>query len=87
MKCLSNHKVIPYADLQSGKIDIRNLHQMKYCKVYEEQVLRFICETCGELIVDHPAAGHTLVNLENAAKGQRTKIEQLISSSKKSKMH
>ena len=86
MKCLSNHKVIPCADLQSGKIDVRNLHQKKYCKVHEKQVLRFFCETCGELIcrdctvVDHPAAGHTLVNLENAAKGQRTEIEQLISS-------
>ena len=86
MKGLSNHKVVPYADLQSGKIDIRKLHQKKYCKVHEEQVLRFFCETCGELIcrdctvVDHPAASHTLVNLENATKGQRMEIERLTRS-------
>ena len=82
-KTFSKHKVFPYADLQSGKIDIRKLHQKKYCKIHEEQVLRFFCETCGELIcrdctvVDHPAPSHTLVNLENASKGQRTDIEQL----------
>ena len=81
---LKHHKVIQFADLQSGKIDIRNLHQKKYCKVHDEQVLRFFCETCGELIcrdctvVDHPAANHTLLNLENATKGQRTEIEKLI---------
>ena len=86
LKTFNNHKVIPYADLQSGKIDIRNLHQKKYCKVHEEQVLRFFCETCGELIcrdctvVDHPSTSHTLVNVKNAAKRQRTEIEQLTRS-------
>ena len=82
LKTFSSHKVIPYADLRSGKIDIRNLHQTRHCKVHVGQVLWFFCETCGELIcrdctvVDHPAASHTLVNVENAYKGQKTEIEQ-----------
>ena len=86
IRMLSNHKIIPYADLQSGKIDIKNLHQKKYCTIHEGQVMWFFCETCGELIcrdctvVDHPAASHTLVNLDNATKGQRTEIEQLARS-------
>ena len=86
VKGLSNHNVIPFTDLQSGKTDIRNLTQKRYCKVHEGQVLWFFCETCEELIcrdctiVDHPAASHTLVNLEKATKGQRTEIEQLARS-------
>ncbi|XP_072019603.1 E3 ubiquitin-protein ligase TRIM56-like [Amphiura filiformis] len=84
IKALGNHKVIPYEDLKSGKVDIRNLSQKKYCKIHEEQVVRFYCETCGVLtcrdctVVDHPASSHSLVNLESASKGHKTEIEQLI---------
>ncbi|XP_072019229.1 E3 ubiquitin-protein ligase TRIM45-like isoform X2 [Amphiura filiformis] len=84
LKIYSNHKVIPYEDLKSGKVDIRNLSQKKYCKIHEEQVVRFYCETCGVLtcrdctVVDHPASSHNLVNLESASKGHKKEIEQLI---------
>ncbi|XP_072018869.1 E3 ubiquitin-protein ligase TRIM56-like [Amphiura filiformis] len=84
IKALSNHKVIPYEDLKSGKVDIRNLSQKKYCKIHEDQVLWFYCETCGVLtcrdctVVDHPASSHSLVNLESASKGHKKEIEQLI---------
>ncbi|XP_072018579.1 uncharacterized protein [Amphiura filiformis] len=84
LKIYNNHKVIPYEDLKSGKVDIRNLSQKKYCKIHEEQVVRFYCETCGVLrcrdctVVDHPASSHSLVNLESASKGHKKAIEQLI---------
>ena len=91
VKLFSDHKVILYDDLRSGKVDIRILSQKKYCKVHESQVLRFYCETCGVLIcrdctvVDHPAGSHNLVNLESATKGQRKEIEQLMQSCEGSK--
>ena len=86
-----NHKVVPYVDLQSGKIDIRKLQQKKYCKVHDEQVVRFFCETCRKLIchvcttVDHPAESHTVVNLESTSNEQKTEIEQLTRSFEESK--
>ncbi|XP_072018283.1 E3 ubiquitin-protein ligase TRIM56-like [Amphiura filiformis] len=84
LKTFSNHKVIPCEDLKSGKVDIRNLSQKKYCNIHEDQVLWFYCETCCVLtcrdctVVDHPASSHTLVNLERASKGHKKEIEQLI---------
>ncbi|XP_072047252.1 E3 ubiquitin-protein ligase TRIM56-like [Amphiura filiformis] len=84
LKLYSTHKVIPYEDLKSGKVDIRNLSQKKYCKIHKEQVLWFYCETCGVLtcrdctVVDHPASSHNLVNIESASKGHKKEIEQLI---------
>ena len=92
VKLFSNHKVIPYDDLRSGKVDIRNLSQKKYCKVHQGQVLWFYCETCGVLIcrdctvVDHSAASHNLVNLESATEGQRKEIKQLMQSCEGTKM-
>ena len=91
VKLFSDHKVIPYDDLRSGKVDIKNVSKKKYCKVHEGQVLWFYCETCGVLIcrdctvVDHPAGSHNLVILESATKGQRKEIEQLMQSCEGSK--
>ena len=91
VKLFSDHKVIPYDDLRSGKVDIRNLSQKMYCEVHQGQVLWFYCETCCVLIcqtctvVDHPTGSHNLVNLESATKGQRKEIKQLMKSCEGSK--
>ena len=91
LKLFSNHKVIPYEDLKSGKVDIRNLSQKKYCKVHEDQVLWFYCYTCGILtcrdctVIDHPSSSHDLVNLETASKEQKKEIEQLVNDCKTAK--
>ena len=84
VKNMSSHKLIPFKDLRSGKVDIRSISQQQLCKTHVGQVLWFYCETCGVLIcrdctvVDHPASSHVLLNLEKASEGQKTEIEGLI---------
>ena len=83
VRTLKNHSTVPFEDLQTGKVDVRNLSQKKYCKEHDGQVLRFYCQTCEDVIclectiIDHPGSSHKLVKLRDVVGEQRSDIKEL----------
>ncbi len=81
MRKLKGHHTFSLDELRTGKAD--PVEKVEYCRKHEGQVLWIYCETCGMLICrdctvfDHCKPEHVFIDLQNAAKNQRIKIEEL----------
>ncbi|XP_072050086.1 uncharacterized protein [Amphiura filiformis] len=78
---MQNHKTVNFADLQSGKVDIKSVMRQEYCRKHKGQILEFFCKTCDVLVcvgctdVDH--LGHTRIKLKSSTDDQKSEIKQL----------
>ena len=91
IRVLKSHQVVHVNELRSGKVNLfkHPKQQQEQCRKHIGQIVWFYCETCGVLIcrdctvVDHCRPEHHYVNVEDAIRGQRQRIQTLTADCKR----